>query len=81
MLNEIISLRSNKEAMKYIARPLVKTAEEALQFQKIIDGIKNNKAINWAITLQNEGLLISTIGFWKVDKEHPSYRNWIHATS
>lgn len=70
-VNEIISLRSNKETMKYIDRPLINTAEEASQLiQKIIEGINSNEAITWAIALQNEGLLIGTVGFWKIDKEH-----------
>jgi [ribosomal protein S5]-alanine N-acetyltransferase len=70
-VNEIISLRSNKEAMKYIDRALIESAEAALLLiQKIIDGVNNNEAITWAIALQKDYLLIGTIGFWKIDKEH-----------
>ena len=70
-VNEIISLRSNKEAMKYIDKPLIDSEKEALQLiQKITDGINSNEAITWAITLQNDDLLVGTIGFWRIDKEH-----------
>ncbi len=70
-VNEIISLRSNKELMKYIDRPLIETADKALQLvQKIIDGLNNNEAITWAIALKNENRVIGNIGFWKIDKEH-----------
>jgi len=70
-VNEIISLRSNKETMKYIDKPLIESKKDALQLiQKITDGVNNNEAITWAITLQNDGLLIGTIGFWRIDKEH-----------
>jgi len=85
-VNEIISLRSNKEAMKYIDKPLIESENDALQFiQKITDGVNNYEAITWAITHQNNDLLIGTIGFWKIDKEHhraeigymlhPAYQN------
>lgn len=70
-VNEIISLRSNKEAMKYIDKPLIDSEKEALQLiQKITDGINSNEAITWAITLQNDDLLVGTVGFWRIDKEH-----------
>lgn len=70
--NEIIAIRSNKGTMKYIDRPLTVSTEDALQLiKKITDGTVANEAITWAITLQNNtSLLIGTIGFWKVDKEH-----------
>ena len=69
--NEIIAIRSNKETMKYIDRPLTVSTEDALQLiKKIIDHAAANEAITWAITLQNNNSLIGTIGFWKIDKEH-----------
>jgi ribosomal-protein-alanine N-acetyltransferase len=70
-VNEIISLRSNKEVMKYIDRPLIESTEAALQLiQKILDGVNKNEAITWAIALQDDARLIGTIGFWKIDAEH-----------
>ena len=36
-VNEIIELRGNPDAMKYIPRPLVTTAEEALAHFEMID--------------------------------------------
>ena len=70
-VNEIISLRSNKDAMKYIDRPLIESTEAALQLiQKIMEGINNNDAITWAIALQDDSRLIGTIGFWRIDKDN-----------
>ena len=35
-----------------------------------MEGINNNDAITWAISLPNDSRLIGTIGFWKIDKDH-----------
>ena len=70
-VNEIIDIRSNKETMKYIDRPLTVSIEDGLLLiKKITDHTAANEAITWAITLQNNNSLIGTIGFWKIDKEH-----------
>ena len=70
-VNEIFVLRSNKEVMQFIGRPLATSAEDALELiKKITDGINNNEGITWAISLQNNTELIGTIGFWKIDKEN-----------
>ena len=70
-VNEIFTLRSNKETMKYIPRPLVKTKEDALEHIALIDSkIENNEGINWAITLKNDPKLIGIIGHYRIKPEH-----------
>jgi ribosomal-protein-alanine N-acetyltransferase len=70
-LNEIFKLRSDKETMKYIPRPLVKTEEDALAHIAMIDEkIENNEGINWAITLKNDPKLIGLIGHYRIKPEH-----------
>ena len=70
-VHEVFVLRSNKEVMQFIDRPLAASAEDALELIKKITGsINNNEGITWAISLQNDATLIGTIGFWKIDKEN-----------
>ena len=70
-VNEIFALRSNKETMKYIPKPLVKTKEDARAHIAMIDEkIENNEGINWAITLKNEPKLIGLIGHYRIKPEH-----------
>jgi ribosomal-protein-alanine N-acetyltransferase len=70
-VNEVFALRSDKEVMKYIPRPLVKTNEEALEHIAMIDEkIKNNEGINWAISLKNNPKLIGIIGHYRIKPEH-----------
>lgn len=75
-VNEIFALRSNKETMKYIPRPLVKTNEEAMEHIALIDSkIENNEGINWAITLKSNPKLIGIIGHYRV--KHKDFRSEI----
>jgi [ribosomal protein S5]-alanine N-acetyltransferase len=70
-VNEIFALRSDKETMKYIPRPLAKTKEDALEHIALIDSkIENNEGINWAITLKNDSKLIGIIGHYRINPEH-----------
>ncbi len=70
-VNEIFALRSDKETMKYIPRPLAKTKEDALEHIALIDSkIENNEGINWAITLKNNPKLIGIIGHYRIKPEH-----------
>lgn len=70
-VNEIFTLRSDREVMKYIPRPLVKTNEEALAHIAMIDEkIDSNEGINWAITLKGNPKLIGIIGHYRIKPEH-----------
>jgi ribosomal-protein-alanine N-acetyltransferase len=69
--NEIFTLRSDTETMKYIPRPLVKTKEDVLAHIAMIDEkIENNEGINWAITLKGNPKLIGIIGHYRIKPEH-----------
>lgn len=62
-VNEIYALRSDRNLMKYIPRPLAKTKEDALEHIAMIDEkINSNEGINWAITLKDNTKLIGIIG-------------------
>lgn len=68
---QIFQLRSNKNLMHFIQRPIAKTEQDALKLIEIITtSLKNNEAITWAVTLKNKPALIGTVGFWRVEKEH-----------
>ena len=70
-LNEIFTLRSDQEIMKYIPRPLAKTKEDALAHIVLINSrIDSNEGINWAITLKNDTKLIGIIGHYRLKPEH-----------
>lgn len=69
--NEIFALRSNKDTMKYIPRPLLVDMEDTLLHIAMIDEkIENNEGINWAITLKDNPKLIGLIGHYRIKPEH-----------
>lgn len=69
--NEIFTLRSNPETMKYIPRPLVKSIDDALEHIAMIDAkIEMNEGINWAITYKDNPKLIGIIGHYRIKPEH-----------
>lgn len=50
---QILELRSNLEAMKYVPRPLMQTVQEAYDFIEVLDNKKiKGEGINWAICLK-----------------------------
>lgn len=64
-------LRTNKDAMKYIGRPIPKEKKEVEDLiQKINDNIQSNTGIVWGISLKNEPALIGTIGFHRIEIEN-----------
>jgi ribosomal-protein-alanine N-acetyltransferase len=68
--NEIFLLRSDKETMKYVPRPLAKTIEDAKEHITLIDSkIESNEGINWAITIKDEPKLIGIIGHYRIKPE------------
>ena len=63
--------RSDKETMKYIGKPLHKTVSETeVIINKMIDGIKANETIAWAITLKGNPKFLGTIGYHRISREH-----------
>ena len=70
-VTEIFDLRSNKELMKYIPRPLAKNTNDALEHIAMIDEkIDANLAIHWAISLKYDTKLIGIIGHFNLQPEH-----------
>ncbi|MEP7171244.1 MAG: GNAT family N-acetyltransferase [Bacteroidota bacterium] len=68
---EIFILRSDKETMQYIPRPVAVSIEDAGKLiQKMDDLLNKTEAINWAITLRDDPKLIGIIGFYRIAKEH-----------
>lgn len=68
----LLFLRSDETVMQYIDREKPKTLKDAEEFVgKILESLKNNEGIMWAICLKNEpGKLIGTIGYWRFLKQH-----------
>ena len=70
-VKEIFELRSDKDTMKYIPRPLCVTHEDALALIHMMQQkIETNEGINWAITLKNDDKLIGFIGHYRIQWEH-----------
>ena len=73
---QIFSLRSNPENMKYVPRPLAKTIDDARNHVRLInEKIDSNAGINWAITRKGSDLFIGIIGHYELKPEH--YRSEI----
>ncbi|HEU4789906.1 MAG TPA: GNAT family N-acetyltransferase [Flavobacterium sp.] len=70
--NDILSLRSNDEVMKYIPRPYLKSKEDALELIAMFDDkIENGIGINWGIYFLDEPeKLIGIIGYYRMKPEH-----------
>ncbi|HKC67935.1 MAG TPA: GNAT family N-acetyltransferase [Bacteroidia bacterium] len=69
--HEMFALRSDKQIMQYIARPLMTTIEEITEFIKSINSsIEKQEYINWGIALKNNNKLIGTVGFYRMAKEN-----------
>lgn len=69
---EIFSLRSNADTMKYIGKPLAASLSEAIKFiGSVNESLMNNNGILWAIELKEfPGKLVGYIGHWRLIKEH-----------
>lgn len=69
--HDVFILRSNPETMKFIPRPLLKSAEDALVLIAEIEGkINTNIGINWAITLKDDPKLLGIIGYYRMQPEN-----------
>lgn len=69
--DEVLYLRSHKEIMQYIPRPLLKDREDAISFiHKIQDLTHQNEALNWGITAKEEDKVIGILGLFNFKKEN-----------
>jgi ribosomal-protein-alanine N-acetyltransferase len=70
-IDEIFTLRSNVDVMKFLDRPLVQSKAEAGMFlTRIAESLEQQVGITWAISLKENPGMIGTIGFWKIMQEH-----------
>lgn len=69
---EILSLRSNESAMKYIGKEPLKTVAEAEAWVQVIQELLDTtEGITWAISLLDEpAVVIGTMGLWRMIKQH-----------
>ncbi|MBC7883996.1 MAG: GNAT family N-acetyltransferase, partial [Saprospiraceae bacterium] len=69
-IHEVFALRSDKEIMKYIPRPLAKNLDDAKEHIEVIQKtIQDNQGINWAITCKDKPGLIGIIGLYRINPE------------
>lgn len=65
---ELFMLRTNKEVMKYIGRPIPKAVEDV---HELINNMNDNTVrIQWAIALKEKNKFIGTIGYHRIEKEN-----------
>jgi ribosomal-protein-alanine N-acetyltransferase len=68
---EIFALRSNTQVNKYLDRDLSNTIEDARKFiQRIVEFVKQNESIYWAITLSTNNILVGTICMFQFSNEN-----------
>ncbi len=68
---DLYKIRSNKEAMQYIPRPLAQKEDDVIELiEKINNDTAKNEAINWAITKKGENTCIGLIGYYRTKWEH-----------
>lgn len=61
--NDVFKLRSDQELMRYVARPLAKSEQDAINLIRRVDeGILSGESINWGITLKNNDQIIGVAG-------------------
>jgi len=64
-------IRSNKEAMQYLDRPLANTVSDAVSLIEKRFAIKMAQTgLGWAICLQSTGEMIGDMGFYRLDREN-----------
>ena len=69
--NDFFRMRSDKQIMKYISRPLAKDVKDVRVLIEIFDdGIKKNERINWGIYLKTDNRLIGSIGYVHIYPEN-----------
>ena len=68
----ILQLRGDEQVMRYIGKEKAITIPDAEAFiNRIIQSLNINDGITWAIALKEDPrILIGTIGFWRIIKEH-----------
>lgn len=69
-VDALFVMRSDKETMKFIPRPVAQKQEGVIALiQRMDSGIENNETINWGIVLKENNLFIGTIGYVRAKPE------------
>ena len=69
--NEIFFLRSNTELLTYLDKAPEKSVEETLSFiESVQKDIENNDSILWGISLKETNIIVGTICYWRIEKQH-----------
>ncbi len=70
-VNEVFLLRSDKELMKFIPRPIASNLNDAADHIKMVTSIiAKNEGLNWAITEIGNDKMIGIIGFYRIKPEN-----------
>lgn len=71
-IQQMFILRSQKESMKFIGRPLAKSLQDVKELMERVETMfLNQEGINWAIVEKvNASLLLGTVGYYRMKKEH-----------
>lgn len=68
---DMFVMRSDKELMQYIPRPVAQTEADALDLIRMMNGhIDSDEMINWGIELKASGRIMGTICFIRMSKEN-----------
>lgn len=68
---DLFIIRSDRENMRFLARPLITSLDEARKLLETIDtGLRNNEHISWGITLKADDRVVGTIGYYRIKPEH-----------
>lgn len=69
--DEIYILRSNKETMHFIPRPLAQSVDDVKKLLEVWEkSFTDGDSVNWAITFSGEDKLIGMVGFVRMSKEN-----------
>lgn len=68
---EMFAMRSDKELMRYIDRPLAQNEDEARERIEMMNtSLEKNEGISWAMSLKGDATMAGTLGIWRLDKEN-----------
>src|SRR3954470_731092 len=65
---DMFSLRTNEDTMKYINKPKPKVVADVIELINRMNEL--TERIQWAITIKEQPKLIGTIGYHRVEKDH-----------
>lgn len=69
--DQVFAMRSDPRVMLHTTRPLARTLADAQALiDRIAAGRAAGEAVQWAMALKGEDVLIGLIGLWRMEKEH-----------